>query len=245
MSIPEQSVQDLYLPVTPIEYPNDHGHATGFFFRHEGSDYLISTKHSFADENGDPIAESVRITLRDDPSDLRLRIHKDIPLVEDGEETWLSLDHSPPVDVAAIELEFDLDNFVNIPLSTDTLLSDDRILGPARDLIIVGYPIIQTDGRLPVIRSGRLASPYGNTFLGNLAFGTDANLHSGTSGSPVFTAPSPYIETEEGVRWVKDTGVSLIGIHSSMIMSPNHDIDEGALNLNISWYAELIPQLLE
>ncbi|WP_340101962.1 hypothetical protein [Salinibaculum salinum] len=143
MSIPQQSIQDLFLPVTPIKYPNDSGNATGFFFRHDGDDFLISTKHSFVDEDNDPVSDSIRIILREVPDELQLTIHKDIDLVEDGEPTWLSLDHSPPVDIAAVKLPIDLDDYVNIPLSTDSLLSDNRILGPARDLIII-EPVIES-----------------------------------------------------------------------------------------------------
>jgi hypothetical protein len=55
------------------------------------------------------------------------------------------------------------------------------------EMLVIGYPMefYDTKQNLPIIRSGTLATTYGAMFRGQPVFLIDANLHPGTSGSPV------------------------------------------------------------
>ena len=90
------------------------------------------------------------------------------------------------------------------------------------DLIVVGYPLGLYDSmhNTPIIRSATIAIVYPLPFEGKDYFLIDSRLHKGTSGSPVILKPQD----------------NLVGIHSGQL--------EEDTNLNIVWYAELIPEII-
>lgn len=45
METPTQAISGFFLATTPISYGGDHGHATGFFLKRNGTTYLITNKH--------------------------------------------------------------------------------------------------------------------------------------------------------------------------------------------------------
>lgn len=105
MDSPPTSMSGFFLMTTPIKYPGDSGHATGFFLNHGGTTYVITNKHalSITTRNGDPL-ERVRIYTRPNPSNVLDTDFHDLQLRDDGEPTWLSHD-DPVIDIAAIPLE--------------------------------------------------------------------------------------------------------------------------------------------
>lgn len=57
-------------------------------------------------------------------------------------------------------------------------------------IALLGYPMLERSPYTPFLRDGHMATPYGDPYKALPCFASDAGMHSGTSGSPVFTLPS-------------------------------------------------------
>jgi len=108
----------------------------------------------------------------------------------------------------------------------------------------MGYPETFHDRRhnLPIFRNAMIASSYRVPFQGMPLFLTDANLHPGTSGSPVITKPkSAWVDDKGNTNLVTGTVYYLVGVHSGTIdpaMTGGKDIGLGA-----AWYADLVEDI--
>jgi len=252
MSMPNNPLDSLFLCVTPIKLPGG-GHATGTLFRYEQEgeeiDYLVTNRHVFVEENDDGeeefVAEEARIYLRDNADAPMLRISRALDLVKDGERQWMEHSAEPQPDLAVLELYDDLDDYINQPIGPPNFLPDERPITAGEEAMIVGYPVIEPNDYMPIIRSALISSHYGGGFMGNLAFATDANTHSGMSGSPIFTTPSIIDQMDGGPVVYKKPQRYFLGIHSSTLQSPTHSIEEGPLNVNFAFYPEQIIEIIE
>lgn len=242
MSTHEPSLPQQYASVTLIQYPDSQSHATGFFYGNKnGNFYLITNKHVVDPE--DEELQEIRILLRQS-RDLAQLEYKDIQLIDhSGGENWLEHPSDPEADVAAIPLDVDLTQYGNLAFSRDVFLPDDVRIGAGQQAMILGHPFKGNRPYIPVARSALISSPYGVAFQGMNCFATDANMHSGTSGSPVLTIPSSIQQTEDGISLMGGKATYLLGVHSATLHS-NHEPEEGPLNLNLSWYAELIEDIV-
>jgi hypothetical protein len=258
MATPNHPVDELYKIVTPIQYPNREDYATGFFFSTletvEVGDttlpppaYLITNHHVVAEldeEDGEykPIDESIRILMRLDKDNPRDIDYIDIPLMSDGEKNWIEHPDGPDVDIAAVPLDFSF--FLNSSsrfFSPKQFRPDEVRIKAGTKAIVASYPIRGTSPYFPILRDALIASPYGERFGGRPCFAIDADMHSGTSGSPVITTPSTLRHTESRTE-IGGQEPYLLGVHSATVES-NHDENEGPLNLNYEWYAELIMEM--
>ena len=114
-SVPDSGVHPIYTTVTPILYPNRSGHATGFFYVDLGDSdsdeveqtgeqiYLITNHHVVANEDDNPICDSIRIIIRPDSQDLADLQYHDIDLRDNsGNTCWLEHPEGSGIDVVAI-----------------------------------------------------------------------------------------------------------------------------------------------
>lgn len=252
MSTPNNPLDPLFLSVTPIKFP-DGSHATGTLFRYEQQgeekDYLVTNRHVFLEENDDGeeevVAEEARIYLRDSAEAPMLRVSRPLDLVENGERKWMEHSAEPQPDLAVLELYDDLDDYINQPIGPPNFLPDGRQITAGEEAMIVGYPVIEPNDYMPVIRSALISSHYGSGFMGNLAFATDANTHSGMSGSPVFTTPSIIDQIDGEPVVYQQPQRYFLGIHSSTLHSNVHPIEEGPLNVNFAFYPQQIIEIIE
>jgi hypothetical protein len=239
ISMPYRTLDSFFTAVTPIRYPDSEGNATGFYFNDDNQDdYLITNRHALVSEDGQPLNDSVRIYSRPTTDVDDLQPH-DIPLVDDGEPNWIEHPASHEIDVAALPLNFDLEPLSTVALHSGMFppLSDEMPI--VQNVMILGYPILGKHPYPPITRDGLIASPYGLAFSELPCFAVDANLHSGTSGSPVFSVP---LGIEHGANQLGGE-LNLIGIHSETLHS-NHPPEEGPLNLNYAWYIELLKDMI-
>ena len=257
MSIPNQSISPIYTVATPIQYPDGSGHATGFFystgtqrdapneFERENT-FLITNKHVVTNEDGLPIDDSIRILTRPSRENISQIDYHDVSLHDDGEPNWVEHPSNDNIDVVAIKLDInvDFDKSGTHYLTKNNMKPDDIVLQPSQEAMVIGYPIRGEAPYLPISRNAVIASPYGAPFQDLPCFAIDADMHSGTSGSPVLTRPSPAQQTETGPVIGGRQSLHFIGVHSATMQS-DHDLQEGPLNLNIEWYAELIKDMVE
>jgi hypothetical protein len=255
-SLPNRDIDPLYTAVTPILYPNSSGHATGFFYtdlgdlapeevsRADENTYLITNHHAVADDEGNPICESIRIITRPNAQNLAELRHLDIELRDDdGTPQWLEHPEGSEIDVVAIPLDTDLSDSGTVVISNQLMMPDDIKVTFSQEAAVLGYPIRGQSPYLPIARNAMIASPYGVPFQGLPCFATDADMHSGTSGSPVLTRPSDLQQTTDGFQLGGRQQMHFLGIHSATMQSA-HEPEEGPLNINVTWYAELLDDII-
>ncbi|WP_411964139.1 hypothetical protein [Haloferax sp. YSMS24] len=100
----QNPITGQYLTTTPVIFPNGN-HATGFYFWHEKTTYLVTNRHvlDLTTENNDKL-DQIKIRIRDDPDDLDKFKEIDIPLFDDKDKNiWLGDD--PRLDIGLIPLE--------------------------------------------------------------------------------------------------------------------------------------------
>jgi hypothetical protein len=253
--LPNRGVNPLYTTVTPILYPDSSAHATGFFYTEldgvESDDvdldseniYLVTNHHAVADEDGSPISDSIRIMTRPESQDLAKLQHHDIKLKgDDGEPQWLEHPEGSEIDVVAVPLNIDLNETGTRVISDQLKLPDNIKIQFGQEAAVLGYPVRGGSPYLPIARNAMIASPYGVPFQGLPCFATDADIHSGTSGSPVLTRPSALQQTTEGFQ-LGSQKMFFLGVHSATMQS-DHEPEEGPLNINVTWYAELLGDII-
>ncbi|WP_082224598.1 S1 family peptidase [Halolamina rubra] len=250
------SIHPLHTTITRIRFPNEEGHATGFYYNFEEETYLITNRHVIAPQEGSS-PDSMRIFTRSHPVPIEREFH-DIDVAEGEGEDWYG--HESEFDIAAVPLDFNLDSINprigieddrdpetgSLAFNKESILSEkDRVLAGDRAQI-VGYPgqYVDKDFDFPVMRDAIISTNYGLPYNGTPMFLTDARMHPGMSGSPVVAGPVTLI-TYGGIDlW--GPAYKLLGIHSSTLKQP---VQEGEnermwLDLNSAWYAELIEEIL-
>ncbi len=217
------------------------GSATGFFYATQIRKYLITNKHVVA-----PTANfrqtSLRIKVHTNPNSLLQNRYIDIPLYDNANNRlWLEHPTITSADVVAIEITglmqqtdvifyFTQNNF--LPNNIMLLLMD--------SCAIIGYPLGFYDHihNLPITRVGAIASAYGSHFRGEPMFLVDANLHQGTSGSPVILPSSSMRQMANGIALGRFPHY-LLGINSG-----EYSVNGNNLGLNAVWYASLVRDIV-
>ncbi len=226
------------------------GSATGFFFKHNKKKYLVTNRHVVINEKEKHYPNYLRLRLHKALSDnCKINNDVDINLYSNGEKCWI--EHSNysenKIDVILLELDEKTltpdnmgmynDSKINF-MNTDNFLKDIKI-NIFANVIIVGYPLGFHDriNNLPIYRKGMIASSHKVDFNAQPFFLVDANLHKGTSGSPVFNSPENTL-IKDGKGFHTDYSYCL-GINSG-----NYESNGESLGLNIIWYPEAMIEII-
>jgi S1-C subfamily serine protease len=219
--------------------------ATGFFFEREDRLYLVTARHVVRDPATGHHPDSLLIDLHSNPENVAQITRFSIPLYPAGRPAWREgADSAGDVDVAVIELDR--------PALPASLYS--RSFTPARlvrqfdeievgtPVVVVGFPLGFEDmlHHLPVARQGIVSTSFGLRFQGQGYFLTDARMHRGASGAPVVARAASEPSGREELPWM------LLGVHTSRMDVTNRDIQEDSrLNLNTTWYADILLALTQ
>lgn len=240
VSMPSPKMNQFFSAVTPVRYHDRDGHATGFYFTDDnGKYYLITNRHVVATDDGAPAADAIRVVTRPSVDTQDIEFH-DIPLEKGGEPVWIEHPAGSHLDIAAVPLPFSLDSTSSLTLHSGLFPPKEGKMPMNQDVVLLGYPMLEKAPYVPFLRKGHVATPYGSAYKDLPCFATDADMHGGTSGSPVFALPSPM--PREGELLGDD--FYLIGIHSATILHQRAP-QEGPLDLNITWYIELLTDMLD
>lgn len=214
------------------------------------------------------------------PSKLTFHLRK----LEQGRLKWVPINlsteellhrtkcHSDPdVDVCVIEIGDILTGLVRhankdgmeyIPwggISTKDLPGGENKINveSAEDVIIIGYPrhFYDNVNLFPVIKSGTIASRWGESFRGKPCFLIDGQMFPGSSGSIVVTRPTNWTIIDGQIFTSKDKQFAFLGILSGEWWdeSANRDVEistalalriRGAVNTGIVWYGNLVDQII-
>jgi hypothetical protein len=214
--------------------------ATGFFFERDGRLFLVTARHVVLDEANGHRPDSLLIELHVDPADVAQTAPFSMPLYRDEAPVWRQAnDAGGGIDVVAIELDrSELPETLAIrPFTVAHLLQQLDEIEVGTPVLIVGFPLGFHDAlhRLPVARQAVIASAFGMRFQGHGYFLTDARTHRGTSGAPVVTRDASRPSDREELAW------RLLGVHSSRLDMSHRDLHEdGHLDLNCAWYADVL-----
>ncbi len=172
--------------------PCSLGSATGFFFHYDARRFLVTNRHVIINEQENFYPDQVVLRVHTSRTSMIENREIEVPLY-DTERRPVWLEHATRgIDLAAIEIgRLVRDSDAIEYWSPDLFAPNNLMLGPGADCLVVGYPmgLYDTMHNLPIIRSGTLATQFGAKFEGDPVFLVDANLHHGTSGSPVITPP--------------------------------------------------------
>jgi len=224
------------------------GSATGFFCqKDETNQFLVTNRHVVIDEGEDHFPDHLKLSLHANKIDL-----------DNNEEILISLYDSSNCQLWKEHPKYDelKCDVIAIPLHREVFINDCfqkfksstciRLFGPDLttmpdinpfgDVAVVGYPLgfFDKKNNLPVYRKAMIASQYGVNFNNKPYFLIDANLHAGTSGSPVVSAHLPLFK-EEGAK----EPYKLFGIHSA-----EHVEKDEPLGLSVVWYSYLIDEII-
>jgi hypothetical protein len=219
--------------------------ATGFFFERDGRLFLITARHVVLDAASGHRPDGLLIELHVDPDDVAQTTHFSIPLYRDGQPVWRqTTDTGGEIDVVAIELDrAALPESLTIRAFTPAhLLQHLDEIEVGTPVLIVGFPLGFHDAlhRLPVARQAVIASAFGMRFQGHGYFLTDARTHRGASGAPVVTRDATRASDRAELTW------RLLGIHASRLDMSHRDLQEdGHLDLNCAWYADVLLALTD
>jgi S1-C subfamily serine protease len=216
--------------------------ATGFFCLNQEKSklFLVTNRHVVRDEKISFKPDALVLRLHTTASDLRASDDYRLALYRDEKKqfpVWREV--GPKVDVVTLELpiaEF-TQKYVIKAFSPENFIGSDVVLSLGDPVVVIGYPRGFSDDlfNLPVARQGAVASVFPVPFRGNPFFLIDADLHPGTSGSPVITRPSAVTMTTGGTVVGADNSFYLVGINSGTF-------DD--LQLNAVWFTDVVSQLL-
>jgi S1-C subfamily serine protease len=254
---PKSVINPIVLTVSLIVQIKDNkpiGSASGFFYGRGEDLFLVTNQHVMRDDQakndkGNPapvIPDFLRLRLHTDQNDVRKVGDFDVPLYKGKDRLWKIHSDSPMADVALLKLDSAAikKHFVVKAWSKESFLPKNYTMAPGEDVFVIGYPFAFHDVvfNLPIFRSAMIASTYGVPFRGAPLFLTDANLHPGTSGSPVITKPkSTWVDDQGNTNVVTGTVYYLVGVHSGTV---SKDLTGGQdIGLGAAWYAELIEDI--
>jgi len=246
----------------------ENGSASGFFFEHRDLYYFITNRHVIVDIDRDHHPDKLSLNLHIDEEDLsQNRVFK-IPLYDDKDLLWLEhpqnydgkINKNELIDLVALQLRRrDINDYIIKPFRSDKDLlpeTEDFLSSGVKGfiggysiwerLLVIGYPegIYDSANNLPIIRSATVASAIGVPFNRKPKFIIDAQLHEGTSGSPVLVKPYFYYD-EYGYNNSnfpdngKEGNTYLLGIHSG-----EYDQRYPYLGLHNVWFARLILDII-
>jgi hypothetical protein len=199
---------------------------TGFFLMHQRRNYLITNWHVVTGRHPDTGDMLCPKTALCDPNRLKAWLYE-ISLTgrwcevlthlrdENGRPCWLEHPRGREIDVVALPIP-PLSS-MNVPEGSALeiypmpmeLADTDMMVQPAEPVCIIGFPGgISVNGRIPIWKTGHLASDLDLNYAGKPRFLVDATTGSGMSGSrwsPVDragtaneTAPSRKVRTSQG-----------------------------------------------
>lgn len=192
--------EQIFFAIVRITIPNTSGTGasigTGFLYRVPVSEdraciLLVSNKHVYGDSS-----QPIELTFhkKDDTNTERPKLGEKITLSDKSFNSIYTEHPDPAVDLACINISKIGDEGLNIFYKTldDGILADfgHQDLLPGADIWFVGYPEnrFDTANNLPVLRRGYIASIPKIDFENRKEFLVDAQVHQGSSGSPVFAA---------------------------------------------------------
>jgi S1-C subfamily serine protease len=243
------AINEIVLTVSIIflvKNGNVIGSASGFFYSRGDKLFLVTNQHVMRDEQKGVFPDKLRLRLHTDVNNTGANDDFEVELYSANKPLWKFHPQFKNADVALIELDAKKlkQKFLIKTWSKDSFLPKNYRLDPGEDVFVMGYPLAfyDTPHNLPIFRNAMIASTFRVNFRNHPLFLTDANLHEGTSGSPVITKPkSTWIDDSGNTNFLTGTVYYLVGVHSGTVDKSITGDQE--IGLGAAWYAELIEDI--
>ena len=224
------------------------GTATGFFYTKNDKLFLVTNQHVVRDDKTNTVPDTLRLVLHVDENDVRKKANLDLQLYQGNQRRWKNHPKISDADVAVMEIDKKQieGKFFVKAWSSATFLPQHYVISPGDDVFVMGFPLgfHDTAHNLPVFRNAMIASAYGVPFQDSQLFLTDANLHPGTSGSPVITKPkNTWVDDKGNVSMVTGTTYYLLGVHSGTYSITTAAGQQIPLGLGAAWYVSLVDDI--
>lgn len=244
-------------PVYLFQQSRQISQGTGFFYGVPNADnvvdtvflvtnYHVVTGHSpgtALPPKGDRVVFYLHLN-QDDPSQVK---QVALPLFSStGAPLWHQSEAHTEADVVLLKLPASTFADVKMWVFGEEHTRGDIRIRPTSGATLLGYPygFSDTVNRLPVWKTGHVASEPAVDFQGTPSFLVDVSAFPGMSGSPVLAVANGVYEDESGVF---RTGrvLRLLGIFSAMpvIKSDTPGQADTSLQLGIVWKARLVADI--
>lgn len=225
------------------------GSATGFFYSRNDDLFLVTNQHVVRDDKKNVFPDTLRLRLHLDSNDITKNEDFDVTLYAGTIHLWKTHPKFPDADIAVLKIDKTQiqGKFFIRAWAAEDFLPPQYALDPGEDIFVMGYPLGVYDNvnNLPIFRNAMVASAYGVPFQGSPLFLTDANLHPGTSGSPVITKPkNAWVDDKGNTNLVTGKPYYLVGVHSATLGVTPAGQAEIQLGLGAAWYANLIEEIV-
>lgn len=232
---------------------NDHyiSNATGFFFKHNDSYYVVTNWHVFSGRNpnsGQPLNREGAIP---DTMEMALWLKQNLGdwhltrmSLNDvnGEAIWLQHPSGQDVDVAICRINDIPDEIAVYSLPHPDEIPD-MAFEVAMDVFIVGFPLgLSHQDVFPVWKRGSVATEPQLGIKGLPVFLVDSKTREGMSGSPVYLRSFGQCIHENGnVEMTNGSKSRFIGVYSGRYGA---DVEDEA-QLGRVWHREVINEIID
>ena len=236
------SLKSLYLEI--LSNNSSIGIGTGFAIKQNNSCYIITNWHIVTGRNPNDNQPLSKTGIAD-PTKLRVWFHGkklgswvscEINLINQGGNI-LWIEHPKGKEVDVVGIPFLLTPNIEI-YDMDLSLSDfDLMIYPSEAVSIIGFPEgLTSAGKLPIWKTGHIASDIDIDWNGKPAFLIDATTKSGMSGSPVIAKRVSIYQTSKTNQI--GNAVRFLGIYSS------REISVSGIEVGIVWKPRVISEIL-
>lgn len=253
-------------PVLLMNGTRQVSQGTGFFFAstdargEPATVFLVTNYHVVTGHapmiNRPPAGTRIRFSLHEDPDDLSKNRVIDLPLYDsDDRPIWIASEALPDADVVLVPLPPKVYESVRMFVFTEAHTRGDIKIRPTSGATLLGYPygFYDTVNRLPVWKTGHVASEPAVDFENKPVFLVDVSAFPGMSGSPVLAVANGIYESEDGVMR-SGRVLKLLGIFSAMpfVRDARADVTvaetgerrpDVSLQLGYVWKAALVADL--
>jgi S1-C subfamily serine protease len=220
--------------------------ATGFFYHNKKSGllFLITNRHVVKEPH---FPNAIKLRLHTNAADMTQNTEYPIHLYRGAKPVWRT-PNPAKADVVAIPI--DLNDFATHSIRYKSLnavnLLDKRFrLDIGDDVMVIGYPLGLYDDvhNTPLVMGGTISSPHPIPWRREPFFLVHANLHKGTSGSPVTTKFKTRWRGVDNDDKTYDSGPSLyfLGIISEAYVYREERLKRAGLNK--VYFADIIEEM--
>lgn len=198
--------------------------ATGFIYSKGQKKYLVPNWHVFTGINAET---SIRIKTQ--PDRIRVWFYSggtfsewkcvELPLYKDGEPLWLEHPRNTQrtdlskIDVVALPIPEN--EALNFNSMDPTNFNHKIAVEVGEQVSIIGFPLGHVvNGKIPIWKSGHIASDMTVPYLGNPVFLVDVRTKPAMSGSPAIVKRTKHRQIENGQIVEYSRVYKLLGIYS-------------------------------
>lgn len=220
------------------------GTGTGFIVLHDENPFLITNWHVLSGRNpstNQPLSETGAVPDRikiwhHSRARLGTWVEKQEMLIDtNGTPRWLEHLDGRAIDVVALPIT--VDGQVQVYQIDMTLAQTDLVLFPSEPVSIIGFPFgLSSAGRLPIWKTGHIASDIDINYDNKPVFIIDATTKPGMSGSPVVARRVGMIQTSRSIN-MGGNATRFLGIYSGRI----HDLAD----IGMVWKPEVINSIIQ